>query len=124
MVHHDTYICHEYLERLTRTGPKRLHVLFKHILSKFSVYNMNAHAHTQTRTHTYPHTHAHTHQSHIRAIRTMRLKTRCSKRGFQGRFKRADRGRMADKNRELVPDNEPGKRKSSDYRTVFRRLAF
>ena len=55
------YIYHEYLERLTRTGPKRLHVLFKHILSKFSVYNMNAHAHTQTRTYTYAHTHAQTH---------------------------------------------------------------
>ena len=26
-------------------------------------------------------------------------------RGFQGRFKRTDRGRMADRNRELVPDN-------------------
>ena len=69
--------------------------------------------HECTRTHTDPYTHipaharthTHTHQSHIRAIRTMRLKTRFSKRGFQGRFKRADRGRMADKNRELVPDN-------------------
>ena len=105
MVHHDTYTCiyHEYLERLTRTGPRRLHVLFKYILSKFSAYNMNAHAHTQTRTRTHKHTH--THQSQIRAIRTMSLKTRFSKRGFQGRFKRADRGRMADRNRELVPDN-------------------
>ena len=55
----------EYLERLTRTGPKRLHVLYKYILSKFNAYNMNAHthrlAHTQTRTHTDSHTHTHTH---------------------------------------------------------------
>ena len=33
----------EYLERLTRTGPKRLHILYKYILSKFNAYNMNAH---------------------------------------------------------------------------------
>ena len=33
----------EYLERLTRSGPKRLHVLYKYILSKFNAYNMNAH---------------------------------------------------------------------------------
>ena len=38
----------EYLERLTRTGPKRLHVLYKYILSKFNAYNMNAHTHTNT----------------------------------------------------------------------------
>ena len=35
-------------ERLTRTGPKRLHVLYKYILSKFNAYNMNAHTHTHT----------------------------------------------------------------------------
>ena len=40
----------EYLERLTRTGPKRLHILYKYILSKFNTDNMNAHAHTDTRT--------------------------------------------------------------------------
>ena len=43
----------EYLERLTRTGPKHLHVLYKYILSKFSAFNMNAHTHTQTRAHTH-----------------------------------------------------------------------
>ena len=32
----------EYLERLNRTGPKRLHVLCKYILSKFNAYNKNA----------------------------------------------------------------------------------
>ena len=32
----------EYLKRLTRTGPKHLHVLYKYILSKFSAYNMDA----------------------------------------------------------------------------------
>ena len=31
----------EYLERLTRTGPKRLHVLCKYTLSKFNAYNKN-----------------------------------------------------------------------------------
>ena len=46
----------KYLERLTRTGPKRLHVLYKYILSKFSAYNMNAH--TRARTHRDSHTHA------------------------------------------------------------------
>ena len=78
----------EYLERLTRTGPKRLHVLYKYILSKFNAYNMNAHtlarthtlAHARTHTHTHAHTHTHTHQSHIRAIRAMRLKKKVSKR--------------------------------------------
>ena len=63
----------EYLERLTHTGPKRLHVLGKYILSKFNAYNMNAHTrpHTQTHTCTHAHTHTqtHTHQSHIRAMR-------------------------------------------------------
>ena len=72
----------EYLERLTRTGPKRLHVLYKYILSKFNAFNMNAHTHA--RTHRDSHTHArarpHTHQSHIRAIRTIRLKERFLKR--------------------------------------------
>ena len=38
----------EYLERLTSTGPKRLHVLYKYILSKFNAYNINAHTHPQT----------------------------------------------------------------------------
>ena len=61
-------IMNQYLERLTRTGPKRLHVLYKYILSKFNAYNMNAHTHM--------HAHTHTHQSHIRAIRAMRLKKR------------------------------------------------
>ena len=62
-------IMNQYLERLTRTGPKRLHVLYKYILSKFNAYNMNAHTHM--------HAHTHTHQSHIRA---MRLKKRFLKR--------------------------------------------
>ena len=31
----------EYLERLARTGPKRLHALYKYILSNFNAYNMN-----------------------------------------------------------------------------------
>ena len=35
----------EYLEHLTCTGPKHLHVLYKHILSKFNAYNMNTCTH-------------------------------------------------------------------------------
>ena len=35
----------EYLEHLTRTGPKCLHVLYKYILSTFNTHNMNAHTH-------------------------------------------------------------------------------
>ena len=61
----------EYLERLTRTDPKRLHILYKYILSKFNAYNVNAHirthAHRLACAHT--HTHTHTHQSHSRAMR-------------------------------------------------------
>ena len=70
---------------------------------------MNActHACTHTLAHAcMHHTPTRTHQSHIRAMRAMRLKKRFLKRErFQGRFKRVDRGRMADRNRELVPDN-------------------
>ena len=39
----------EYLEHLTHTGPKRLHILYKYILSTFNTYNMNAHTCTHTR---------------------------------------------------------------------------
>ena len=38
----------EYLECLTHIGPKCLHILYKHILSKFNAYNMNTHTYTQT----------------------------------------------------------------------------
>ena len=83
-----TYICgvyvnnnNEYLECLTCTGPKHLHILCKYILSKFNAYNKNAHTHTHTHTHTHrlahacmrartharthTHTHTHTHTSRI-----------------------------------------------------------
>ena len=40
----------EYFERLTRLGPKHLHILYKYILSKFNAYNMTVH--TRTHTHT------------------------------------------------------------------------
>ena len=49
-----------YLERLTRTGTKRLHVLYKYILSKFNVSSMNAHTHARTHTDLNTHTHTHT----------------------------------------------------------------
>ena len=52
----------EYLEHLTRPGPKRLHVLYKYILSKFNAYtHTHKHARTQTHTHTRAHTHTQTH---------------------------------------------------------------
>ena len=44
----------EYSERLTRTGPKRLHVLYKYIFVKIQYTQhecTHTHAHTQTRTH-------------------------------------------------------------------------
>ena len=50
----------KYLECLTHTGPKRLHMLYKYILSKFNAYNMNVHTHTHTHTHTHAHSHSHT----------------------------------------------------------------
>ena len=79
----------EYLERLTRTGPKRLHVLYKYIFVKIQCIQhgcnhtrththrlaherMRAHARAHARART--HTHTHTQQSHSRAIRAMRLK--------------------------------------------------
>ena len=60
------------------------------------------HTHTHMHAHTDLHACAcsHTHQSHIRAMRPKK-----KEKGFQGRFKRADRSRMVDRNRELVPDN-------------------
>ena len=122
--HWDHYNNNEYLERPTRTGPKRLHVLYKykiqciqhgcarahthththththkharptrtgpkrlHVLYKYKIQCIQhgcAHTHTHTRTHARTHarthTHTHTHQSHIRAIREMRLKKRFLKR--------------------------------------------
>jgi len=33
------------------------------------------------------------------------MRPKKKEKGFQGRFKRADRSRMVDRNRELVPDN-------------------
>ena len=71
---------------------------------------MNACTHSQTCTHTHKracahtHTHTHTHTSCISGLWDWR-KGFWKEKGFQGRFKRADRGRMADRNRELVPDN-------------------
>ena len=58
----------------------------------------------QNSTHTtWTHTHIHT-SSHISGQWDWR-KGFWKEKGFQGRFNRADRGRLADRNRELVPDN-------------------
>ena len=71
----------EYLERLTHTGPKRLHVLYKYIFVKIQCIQherkhtrMHTHRlahvcmHARTHTHTDTQTHTHAHQLHIRAI--------------------------------------------------------
>ena len=39
---------YEYLEHLTRTGPKHLHIFYKYILPKINAYNINEHTHTHT----------------------------------------------------------------------------
>ena len=80
------YNNNEYLERLTRTGPKRLHVLYKYIFivkiqriqHECTHTRTHAHrlAHARMSAHSHTHTHTHTYQSHIRAIRAMRLKKR------------------------------------------------
>ena len=51
----------EYLERLTRTGPKCLHVLYKYIFVKIQCIqhectHTDSHMHAHTRTHTHTHT--------------------------------------------------------------------
>ena len=57
----------EYLERLTRTGPKRLHVLYRHILLHTTWMNTHRLAHARTHTHAHTHTHTHTHtRTHAR----------------------------------------------------------
>ena len=43
-----TYNNNGHLERLTRTGPKCLHILQMDIFSRFSTHNMNTHTHTYT----------------------------------------------------------------------------
>ena len=93
----------EYLERLARTGPKRLHVLYKYILSKFNAYNMNAHtharthtdshtharAHKHTHTHTHKHTHTHTHtltHTHTRTHTHAHARTRTHTYTYLGQY--------------------------------------
>ena len=68
------------------------------------------HAHTHTHTHTHARTHAHTHTHTPVAYQgnqgnETEEKFFLKEKGFQGRFKRADRSRMTDRNRELDPDN-------------------
>ena len=84
----------EYLERLTRIGPKRLHVLYKDIFVKIQCVQYEcthahrlansrtrAHANTHTHTHTHARTHAHTYtHSHTRA----RARTHAGRPGMGG----------------------------------------
>ena len=51
---------------------------------------------------THMHTHMHTHRVVYQGSGT---EDKVLKRGFQGRFKRTDRGRMMVRSRQLVPDN-------------------
>ena len=99
----------EYLERLTHTGPKRLHVHGKYTVKIQCIQHECTHmsAHTDSHMHACAHTHTHTHtNTHTHTPVTHQgNETEEKEKGFQGRFKRADRSRMADKNRELVPDN-------------------
>ena len=77
---------------------------------RFNAYN----THTHTPIHTHAHTHARTHACtmHTR-MHTYRVVYQGNKteenvferKGFEGRFERTDSGRMADRNRELVPSN-------------------
>ena len=66
--HNNSNNNNEYLEHLTCTGSKRLHVLYKYTLSKFNAC-MHTHMHTHTDSHTHAHaparTHTHTHTSRI-----------------------------------------------------------
>ena len=68
-----------YLERLTHTGLKHLHILY--IFSRFNTYNMY-------NTHTHARTHRVLYQGNGNEEKVS------EKKGFQGRFKRTDRGRM------------------------------
>ena len=60
--------------------------------------------HTHTHAHTDSRAHAHTHTPVAYQGNETEEKV-FKKKGFQGRFKGADRGRMADRNRELAADN-------------------
>ena len=58
----------EYLECLTHTGPKHLHVLYKNIFVKIKCIqhectHTHAHTHRLAHAHTCTHTHTHTHKS-------------------------------------------------------------
>ena len=65
-----------------------------------------AHARTRAKTHTHTHARTHAHAQTLVAYQGNETEEKVfKKKGFQGRFKVADRGRMADRNRELVPDN-------------------
>ena len=74
------------------------------------------HAHTQTRTRT--HTRTHTYTPVAYQGNETEEKVFKKRKVFKEDVKELT-GRMADRNRELVPDNEPGKRKSADHRTLF-----
>ena len=69
----------EYLEHLTRTGPKRLHVLLQVHIVKIQCKqhdcththaNTHTDSHTHARTHTRTHTHTHTHTQRLAHART------------------------------------------------------
>ena len=73
------------------------------------------HAHTQIRTRT--HTHTHTLTNTHTPVTYQGNET--EENGFQQRFKGAERGRMVDRNRELVPDNWSLVRKRAPFSDEF-----
>ena len=91
----------EYLERLTCTGPKHLHVLYKYILSKFNAYSMNVHTHTHTQTRTRTHKHTHTPVTYQGNVGNETEEKVFKKRKV---FKE-DLKELTERNRGLVPDN-------------------
>ena len=66
---------------------------------------MNVHTHTHTQTRTRTHKHTHTPVTYQGNQDTETEEKVFKKKGFQGRFKRAVRGRTADRSRVLVTDN-------------------
>ena len=83
----------------------------------------NTHAHTHTNnTHTraraHTHTHIYTHLDTYRHLRAGELKSKFSKRGFQGTLEGTDRGCVTDRSGELFSLLlELDKRKSADHLT-------
>ena len=93
-----------YLERLTLTHIQKIQ-LIQHSHTHTHTHTRTherTHARTHARTHTHTHAHTHTHtQSRISGQGTEGGGGESKEKGFQGRFKRTDRGGMRDRNKEI-----------------------